>query len=90
MSVGLWTLLGLVLCVLQINGFLVNVTRGYQDIIYTNIPQTSTSGLMCHDGAKLCWCKENTNYVFDMDSFSGKCVRDHEIIKDRSSKYFKI
>ncbi|XP_028410780.1 uncharacterized protein LOC114533462 isoform X1 [Dendronephthya gigantea] len=84
MSIGLWTFLGSVLCVLKINGLLMNVTRGYRDSIYTNIqqiPTTARIGLICDDGARFCRCKKNTNYV------RGKCVKDHEIVEDRSSCY---
>ena len=85
MSIVRWILLGLPLCVLRINGFSLSVTRGYQDSIYTNIQPESTPRLICDDN--VCKCKNGLTYIFDSDSLSGKCVRDYEIIKDRSSKY---
>lgn len=86
MSIVRWILLGLPLCVLRINGFSLSVTRGYQDSIYTNIQPESTRRLICDDN-NVCKCEDGLTYIFDSASLSGKCVRDYEIIKDRSSKY---
>ena len=79
-------LLGLILCVLRINGFSLNVTRGQNDSIYTNIQHKPTGGLKCFDNG-VCDCKKGLTYIFNSYSSKGKCVRDFKIIKERSSKY---
>ena len=85
---AVWILLGLLVCVLRINGFSIIVTRGLIDSIQqTSLPLKFTRRLKCEtDG--VCRCKENFNtYIFDDTLLKGKCIKDYEIIKDRSSKY---
>jgi hypothetical protein len=85
---AVWILLGVLVCVLSINGFSIIVTRGLKDSIQqTSLPLKFTRGLKCKNGVCQCTRKNFSTYIFDDTLLKGKCIKDYEIIKDRSSKY---
>ena len=72
-------------CVSRINGYSVIVTRGFKDSIETSIHQKSDRSLRCYNNT--CRCKKNfPSYIFDSTSLTGKCVKDSDIFKDKTSR----
>jgi hypothetical protein len=83
---AVWILLGVLVCVLRINGFSIIVTRGLEDSIQQTSLPLKPRGLKCKNG--VCQCKNKfSTYIFDDTLLKGKCIKEYEIIKDRSSKY---
>lgn len=67
-----------------IQSFYLTITRGRQDSFHSDIRFTSSNNINC-DPNGYCHCTGNYNtFIFDTESPAGECVKDKDIITERS------